>query len=199
MNFASDLPLERKLRYLLEGRYLDAGECRPKLSPRAYRVLAEWAWAKVGLSRADEPELLVEAHGACPRARFVTGCHGECTDGRTIAFRTKGELGRAALVLLHGFAHRILKVLWNFTHNETDAWLLTIALAVESRALWRLGPESYAAEIVTAPRWLLDLCYNWLRGHLGKRLQERVAATVVRLERAERVYRVRLAAYEVRG
>ena len=200
---AVDLPLERKLRLLLERRWLDAGEAPPKLDPRAYRSLAEWAWMQAGLLPAADPDLLIRAHGLHGRVRAVGGMlYGECTDGNSVLYRCKGDPGMPAMRALHGLAHRFTGGAWNLHHTEADVWLLTIALLICSRQLWRLGPDDYAERHPHAPRWLIDLCYGWLQDRQLLRLNQKIAGVVVRLEQvehADRIYRLRQAALEVRG
>lgn len=157
-----DLPLDRKLCLMLDGRWHDAGEEPPLLPFPVIKALARAAWLMARLYRDCDMRSVAKGLGIRCVPAGVKGCYGEQLSGPFLLYKPTNPL--AQFMILHGIAHFLL-ILWRVNHNEADVWLLTIALAVRAPELWRMGEEKYAKKYPVAPAWLVRKCAAILREH----------------------------------
>ena len=122
-----------------------------------------YPWDRVQIARRA---LAGHAHGTNPRTVAATlgirllvapvaGCGGECVSGDEVVIGHHRDARVRALLAWHGLAHVLLRrEAWD--HEEGDAWLLTLELAVPH------GTSGDADEVVARTWAPAEVVRAWL-------------------------------------
>ena len=155
------LPLDRYILLLLRQRWSDAGERRPLYDPEDYPKMVRQVISKTRRPRYGDPRVIAVELGLTVVCDDILGCYGEVTEGDEICYSCKGGERAWGLRIYHGIAHWILGN-WYGEHEESDAWLLTIEMAVDAVRVLHLGPEIILEDQRYAPLWLPALYHREL-------------------------------------